>query len=904
MITIGVPPSSSLVDREFISIPGPDGTVKSYQYDAETKTLISKESQIIIPSFHGVTHITEDPIPEATIVSRGLMSKEDKAKLDALTSTRLGVLGFQGAGMPDDGGYMQGDIILAAGSEFISLERVGNIVRFTVDLPVPMNCGCEECAQLFWIQDESDTRSIRPPSCNGVMPGVNSYGELKIYAFPENSIFNPNKPTEFFNRKETVPTLQFRRYVNGNIPNTAEIHVVCRRRSDTTANVGWVMTPGPTEIPECTWYMGSDSEGRQIEFELLPESNPGLLGSLLYNGHTITRQTGVVSGYTANVLATNQYNVKKWDVQDGTPIGDAFIAVNLWEYTNISGSSSLPPILTLDNTVQLLPVGTIIELWQFEVSNVNNVRTFASYFSRRPQLNPAHLWCLTAAIRFGDLFEQRDDVPVNTATPTYPGTGTELTAHIDDVSDVRIYEKTQWGLTAGFEDGLLSATDGEQAPDGEYCPSGIILAGRQAMIDHSLPGLVITQVANPTGLGDLNHDGVVNELDLDILAGMLGKTSSESGYDIEADFNKDGVIDVKDLSTFGTYYNIAARKTMERPVFLWHRQNHKNFILKTKIGRPNGNDFPPIDILLGAPIDNTDDVYLQVVRRGVFGAGPYINKPYIVVRGVPWDKLPPNGTLRILTGVYREVIWKYDNKFFSGEDIYLSSAAEVFPFDDDYMAASDATVGGLNNVPGAVTLTELLHNDYTAPALRLGFSVNETTGSESVQLQLRVGTLSMSTAYENDQIVKDATSFTSDDFVRGFLPGEFAVSQTYTQIGFISDGIGQNVTSTPTDFKVYDGGILPVPISSETEKWNELIVMVRDGQVWVWWNNLLMTPDQTKSAALPVPVAVNTPYWPILPFPIGKVGFRLWPGAVLRDVEILDQQAHFNEFLLGQLSLQ
>ena len=904
MITIGVPPSSSLVDREFIQIPGPDGTVKAYQYDAETKTLISKESQIIIPSFHGITHISEDPIPGASIVSPGLMSKEDKAKLDALTTTRLGVLGFQGAGMPDDGGFLQGDVILAAGSEFMSIERVGNIVRFTVDLPVPMNCGCEECAQIFWIQDESDTRSIRPPSCNGVMPGVNSYGELKIYAYPENTIFNPNKPNDFYTKKVSVPTLQFRRYTNGNVSNTAQVEVICRRRSDNTANVGWVMTPGPLEIPECKWYMGNDKEGRQISFELLPESEPGLLGSLLYNGHTITRQTGVVSSYTANVLATNQYNVQKWDVQDGIAIGDEFIAVNMWEYSNISSNATFPPALTLDKTIQLLPVGTIVELWQFEVSNVNGTRTFASYFSRRPQLNVSHIWGLTAAIRFGDLFEQRDDVPVTTATPTHPGTGTELTAHIDNVSDVRIYEKTQWGLSAGFEDGLLAADDGEQAPDGEYCPSGIVLAGRSAMVDHSLPGLVITQVANPTGLGDLNHDGVVNELDLAILAGMLGKTSSESGYDVEADFNKDGIIDVKDLSTFGTYYNIAARKTMERPVFLWHRQNHKNFILKTKIGRPHGNDYPPIDILLGAPIDNTDDVYLQVVRRGIFGAGPYLNKPYIVVRGVMWDKLSPAGTLRILTGVYREVIWKYDTKFFMGDDIVLASSGDVFPFDDDYMAGSDATVGGLSNTPGAVTYVELLHNDYTAPALRLQFSINETTGSESVQLQARVGTLSMATPYEYDQVVKSGTSFTSDDFVRGFLPGEFSVSAQYTQVGFISDGIGQNVTSTPSDFKVYDGGLLPVPISSETEKWNDLIVMVRDGQVWVWWNNLLITPDQTKSSELPVPVAVNTPYFPILSMPIGKVGMRLWPGATLRDIEILDQQAHYNEFLLGQLSIQ
>jgi hypothetical protein len=57
------------------------------------------------------------------------MSADDKCKLDAMLGTRLGVLGFSGAGMPDDGGWLSGDIILAAGTEFISLERIGMQVK-------------------------------------------------------------------------------------------------------------------------------------------------------------------------------------------------------------------------------------------------------------------------------------------------------------------------------------------------------------------------------------------------------------------------------------------------------------------------------------------------------------------------------------------------------------------------------------------------------------------------------------------------------------------------------------------------------------------------------------------------------------------------------------------------------
>ena len=135
-----IPPYTSLTDSQFLQVAGPDGITTGYHYDAQTRMLYFKESQVIYPSFHGQTHIAEDPIPPATCDTPGLMSANDKCKLDTLIGTRLGVLGFQGAGFPDDGGWMQGDIILAAGTEFISLERIGNVVRFTVDSPIPLNC--------------------------------------------------------------------------------------------------------------------------------------------------------------------------------------------------------------------------------------------------------------------------------------------------------------------------------------------------------------------------------------------------------------------------------------------------------------------------------------------------------------------------------------------------------------------------------------------------------------------------------------------------------------------------------------------------------------------------------------------------------------------------------------------
>ncbi|MDP1711125.1 MAG: hypothetical protein Q8K86_01535, partial [Candidatus Nanopelagicaceae bacterium] len=125
-----IPPPSTLVDQQFIQVVGPDGLASSFLYDSQSLTLYIKESQIIIPPFHGQTHVTSDLVPTATCDRQGHMSADDKCKLDSMAQTRIGVLGFSGAGFSDDGGFLTGDIILAAGTEFISLERIGNVIRF------------------------------------------------------------------------------------------------------------------------------------------------------------------------------------------------------------------------------------------------------------------------------------------------------------------------------------------------------------------------------------------------------------------------------------------------------------------------------------------------------------------------------------------------------------------------------------------------------------------------------------------------------------------------------------------------------------------------------------------------------------------------------------------------------
>lgn len=267
-----IPAHTSLNDEQFLQIEGPDGLTTGYQYDEQQRALYFKESQVIFPSFHGSSHIAEDPVPNATCDTPGLMAADDKCKLDALLQTRLGVLGFQGAGFPDDGGWMQGDIILAAGTEFISLERIGNVVRFTVDSPIPLNCACEECQQIFWVQDETDIASIRPPTCGGKLPGVNAYGEMKIYLFPESTIADPNNVSATLNNKGTHPALIFKRFDDAIVPGAAEHELVLKRDPNNTlqTEIGWAFTPGATGVPEMVWFMGKDNDGNQIRFDLEP----------------------------------------------------------------------------------------------------------------------------------------------------------------------------------------------------------------------------------------------------------------------------------------------------------------------------------------------------------------------------------------------------------------------------------------------------------------------------------------------------------------------------------------------------------------------------------------------------------------------------------------------------------
>lgn len=498
MPLLKMPSSSTLSDAQFFQIEGPDGILTGFQYDSQQKALYFKESQVIYPQFHGHTHIAEDPVPQATCDTQGLMAPEDKCKLDAMLQTRLGVLGFMGAGFPDDGGWLQGDIILAAGTEFISLERIGNIVRFTVDSPVPLSCACESCASIYWVQDETDISAIRPPTCSGKMPGINGYGELKIYAFPESTLFDPSNPQSKLNLKGNYPSLIFKLYDDGITTGGAEFDMVLQRdsRNLLQAQVGWSMTPGPLGVTECVWFTGKDADGKQMRFDLYADPTPGILGSLLFNGALLTRKMAVITDYTSSIVTSNQYVMAWWDTDNHKEVGSHFTATNVWQYTNPGNptSGASPQVQILDISIDLLPIGTLVDVFYFQVGEIAGTPINRYYFNRRPELNPSNVWTQVGTIRFGDLLTARSD------TGRAGGTGNDSATIV--VPMHRTIDRYQWGFT-GYDEPLLDFT----AINMNNTTGSSLNMAHRAIIDPILPGLRI--MPDPQMTGDYNTRPVV-----------------------------------------------------------------------------------------------------------------------------------------------------------------------------------------------------------------------------------------------------------------------------------------------------------------------------------------------------------------------------------------------------------
>lgn len=795
---MAIGPYSNYSDGEIVQIPGPDGSFIGYKFDGDQRAFYAHEASVLATLQHGYTHIGSDPIPDATIASDGLMSKDDKAKLDSIVGTRIGVLGFQGAGFPDDGGWLQGDIILATGSEAISIERVGNIVRFVVDIPTPLSCPCESCAEIYWVRDFADSGqngyAIRGPQCGSLLPDVHTYGEFKVYLTPSNTIFS-NPDSELKPMLNTTPTFIFKRYddgiAGGSGSEQAELEMVLERISGSyVTKVGWSMTPGASGVAECVWHMGQDDGANKIEFKLMPEAEPGLLGALLYRGHTLTRRPARITALDATNSSTNMYTAQWWDIDNAISPNpsDTFTVINA---VNYDSDGIIVPDVVSGSTLE---IGRIISVYSF----LTVAGTYRHYCHEIAALNPSTLWVTTGVAEFGNVFEYRAEDGSNSGC--------------DNTDDFRNIERSQWGL-AGVYDSVV--VDGK-----------IMQHQTNVTIDTSLPGLVV----------------------------------SDSG---------------------GTF------STPMRPVTIWNRTTSRDNYMELYLARPDQGSstllYPPIDILLRAPIDSYEDIYAEI-REIQYADG---EPDRIIIGGVPFKDIPPTGYIRVISDDNNnfDTIIRYQSK----EAFATASIATPNVWD----VALLVEVGtGVGIDPGDVI--EILHEDYTSPAVRLLFGhadgTDATSSDNLITMQAQVGTLGMCVGYELD--VTGGT-YTTDNFIRGFKPG-YAVSSAYAQTGTAATD-AETVISVPTGFRVYDGSVV-----SNVEWFNVVKVLVVDSQVYIWWNDLPITPSATLSATLPTPVSINSSFFPIEDeITYGKFGVKLWPGAKVRRIVTRMNLEKFTPFSLG-----
>jgi hypothetical protein len=233
-----------------------------------------------------------------------------------------------------------------------------------------------------------------------------------------------------------------------------------------------------------------------------------------------------------------------------------------------------------------------------------------------------------------------------------------------------------------------------------------------------------------------------------------------------------------------------ANEVSQRPVYIWNRLAYAENVVRADVGLPlDDNYFPPLDLLFRAPIDASDDLYMQVVSVGTISGYNYVK-----VRGAHLHDLPQRGSLRILgNGANANKIWKFSNKLAFPD---VSTPPTYGSYDlVTLVAPLNANVA----YPGAVgEVVELLHDDYSAPCVRVEY-VQGPSGE--VTLQFKVGILAMDKEYE----LNTASIF--DDFVRGLADG-YTVSQIYTQDSRFN-GAGSAPTVNVTDFIAYDGGLQP-----------------------------------------------------------------------------------------------
>ena len=173
----------------------------------------------------------------------------------------------------------------------------------------------------------------------------------------------------------------------------------------------------------------------------------------------------------------------------------------------------------------------------------------------------------------------------------------------------------------------------------------------------------------------------------------------------------------------------------------------------------------------------------------------------------------------------------------------------------------------------------ILPEQFTNPILRLEFGINDESGAEAMQLQFKHGTLAMDEPYSLNE------EGTYDNYIKGIT--DLSVSKIYTQMGFAANE--EEMEDIVTELPIYDGGYTTDTNNVEMEVWNELELILYSDKLYVYWNGTLIPPDAAASAALDIPMAVGQEYFTVstaYQSSAGKFGIRMWPGAVIKSVQI------------------
>ncbi len=127
--------------------------------------------------------------------------------------------------------------------------------------------------------------------------------------------------------------------------------------------------------------------------------------------------------------------------------------------------------------------------------------------------------------------------------------GADMTFTLEDGSNL-----PQW-LTIETTDGNFDQTGGNVTLT-VTCAAGAV-EDRHAVVKISIPGAYTTIEVNQTGtgvippvslLGDVNNDGVVDIVDVNILIGIVLGSDSADNYGGRADVNNDGIVDIIDIN--------------------------------------------------------------------------------------------------------------------------------------------------------------------------------------------------------------------------------------------------------------------------------------------------------------------------------------------------------------------